>query len=505
MKPKRFVALLLSIAIWLCTSGHDAAQAQAPGALVSVPSFDVNGGVVNFVAGDTRLKSGGNGSEKLLIRRQLINGDVIETGPHGRAEILLLPGYYLRLDENSECTFWDLTLDNQKLVLGRGSAIFEVLVWQPLYYEAPCLYEPVTVMTPHGDGVLTGGGLFLFNVSGERTTFTAVTGEAFYVDGRVREGEQVIARSNTRVGTTSKSGPDNEFMRWSRDRAEMLASVNSRVKSESWYSALKRGAVSSVDGIRTTGPQKELYTVGVAGGLVSLAEPGTERKRGEAGWEAVPTHADLAYGDRVRTAPGTRSELVLGPSFSVCLSGQSEIAYSQPVDGQGQLYILRGSAIISTYARMSPNDSLRIATPLAVFDLRRAANCRVNMDAAKTELLVRVGKVWLGKREIDAGHRVVFGGGTPTVSRGDKVKVDSFDLWSSRRAWARNEGPVVSSRAHRYLRFYHKQLPSRVMGFWYYLASLECYTFVGGHWDLRSPYGGRYGVRILERLGLWLR
>jgi hypothetical protein len=58
--------------------------------------------------------------------QEFANGDLVQIGNEGRVEILLNPGYYLRLFNNTKAALVDLSPSNLKIKLLSGSAIFEV-------------------------------------------------------------------------------------------------------------------------------------------------------------------------------------------------------------------------------------------------------------------------------------------------------------------------------------------------------------------------------------------
>lgn len=84
-------------------------------------------GGVNAVTGRASMRSHGNTEwQQLTIKEDLEAGDVVKTGNDGRVEMLLNPGSYLRVGENSEFELADNSLDNLEVRLSRGTAIVEV-------------------------------------------------------------------------------------------------------------------------------------------------------------------------------------------------------------------------------------------------------------------------------------------------------------------------------------------------------------------------------------------
>ena len=84
-------------------------------------------GGVNAVTGRATVRAHGNTEWQLLtIKEDLEKGDVVRTGHDGRVEMLLNPGSYMRVGENSEFELADNSLENLEVRLLRGTAIVEV-------------------------------------------------------------------------------------------------------------------------------------------------------------------------------------------------------------------------------------------------------------------------------------------------------------------------------------------------------------------------------------------
>lgn len=89
--------------------------------------FLVKGGRPNLIEGNVQLINASNSVMALKSNQTFENGDTIQSAASGRAEILLVPGYYLRLDHNTRISLLDLSPGNLKLKLWSGSAILEVI------------------------------------------------------------------------------------------------------------------------------------------------------------------------------------------------------------------------------------------------------------------------------------------------------------------------------------------------------------------------------------------
>src|SRR5260370_21432266 len=72
-------------------------------------------GLVNYVDGQTNVH----------LREQVAAGSPIETGPNSHAELLLNPGSFLRLDENSTVVLDSVELTNIAVRVVAGNALVE--------------------------------------------------------------------------------------------------------------------------------------------------------------------------------------------------------------------------------------------------------------------------------------------------------------------------------------------------------------------------------------------
>ena len=102
-------------------------SSQQAGDSIVLKEFLVQGNRPNFLEGDVAYVRGSD-TTALTLNHTFQNGDLIRAGGSGRAEILLVPGCYLRLDHNTRIGLLDLSLDNLKLKLWSGSAILEIAI-----------------------------------------------------------------------------------------------------------------------------------------------------------------------------------------------------------------------------------------------------------------------------------------------------------------------------------------------------------------------------------------
>ena len=92
-----------------------------------------------------------------MITEDLEKGDVVKTGYDGRVEILLNPGSYMRVAENSEFELSNNSLENLEVRLIRGTAIMEVT-------GADDTELLINITTPHTRMAIVRRGLYRVNV-----------------------------------------------------------------------------------------------------------------------------------------------------------------------------------------------------------------------------------------------------------------------------------------------------------------------------------------------------
>jgi hypothetical protein len=177
-------------------------------------------GEINLVEGDVSVKAGEDWS--LLVAGDIVKeGDVVRTGPGSRAEVLLNPGSYLRLSENSEFKFDNTSIDKIKINLLKGAAIVEAGAGES---SAGVL---TTVVTPKGQFSIVRAGVYRFNVDGAQRTEARVSkGKLTTGTIELREGrEAIIGDMGTELMATDKGSLDT-FDAWSKDRAQSLVAAN---------------------------------------------------------------------------------------------------------------------------------------------------------------------------------------------------------------------------------------------------------------------------------------
>jgi len=225
-------------------------------------------GGVNFVFGRVALKRGGHTFDQpLTTQDDLAAGDIVRSGVGSCIEVLLSPGSYLRVGENSEFELVDNSTDNLSLKLVKGSAIIEAT-------GADDTELKINIATDHGAVVIVRRGIYRLNAQPDMTELLVKKGRVLIASS---SGEAVNDRNKitfTRgVATTAKLGLDREdnFDLWSRERAKMLVQANANLSagvlrgylaSSNWERPLNLLSGSS---FWVWSPAQRCYTLGLFG------------------------------------------------------------------------------------------------------------------------------------------------------------------------------------------------------------------------------------------------
>jgi hypothetical protein len=184
-------------------------------------------GGVNAVTGRASMRHGNTEWQQLTIKEDLEAGDVVKTGLDGRVEMLLNPGSYMRVGENSEFELANNSLENLEVRLIRGTAIVEVTG-----ADDEELFIGIT--TPHTRLSIIRRGLYRVNVVPGDTTELIVRKGRVMLEGshtKVKGGNKVVFSSNSfSVAKLQKAEKERDTLEmWSKDRAQTLAKANSRI------------------------------------------------------------------------------------------------------------------------------------------------------------------------------------------------------------------------------------------------------------------------------------
>ncbi|MEO7660727.1 MAG: FecR domain-containing protein [Pyrinomonadaceae bacterium] len=225
MKRPNIRTIAMVVMGLLCFSGLNA-QENDRNSVSDKYIISANAGGVNYIEGNVTVIRKNGTSGRLLKRDRVEVGDSVSTGMDGRAEILLNPGSYIRIAGNTTFEFGTTDLEDLRLRLERGSAMFEVFASDEFR---------VSVFTPRGKTVLMETGVYRVDVLRDGTATVAVT------EGRAEVGDSkrtvVKGGRNAQIGTDAVAvtkfdrGDRDELAQWSRSRAKDLTKMTSSLKN----------------------------------------------------------------------------------------------------------------------------------------------------------------------------------------------------------------------------------------------------------------------------------
>lgn len=195
-------------------------------------------GGVNSVAGKASVRGRGRTEwEQLTIKEDLDTGDVVKTGGDGRVEMLLNPGSYLRIGENSEFELTDSSLDSLEVRLIRGTAIVEATGTD----DTALL---INIRTPHTKLAIVRRGLYRLNVvPGDNTELIVRKGRVMLdrTHQKIQSGNKVVFNNDSffvaKLSKEEKKKVDG-LDAWSKDRAETVAKANRKIREREMRTAM---------------------------------------------------------------------------------------------------------------------------------------------------------------------------------------------------------------------------------------------------------------------------
>lgn len=182
-------------------------------------------GAVNYISGQVNLLQSPTKKVSLQKGDNIEIGDKVSTGADGKAEVLLNPGSYVRLGENSEFEFVTTSLDELELNVNRGNAIFEVIADKEF---------KVTVNTPNSRFYLIQSGIYRIDVLENGIGKVSVwkgKAQVGNTQATVVKGGRtaVFARTQVNVEKFDKKKTETSFDTWSKTRAKEIAQTNAKL------------------------------------------------------------------------------------------------------------------------------------------------------------------------------------------------------------------------------------------------------------------------------------
>ena len=183
-------------------------------------------GGVSYVTGAVRVDRKATQAKQILAKGDELNdGDIVSVGETGNGEILLNPGSFLRLAENTDVQFADTALESLMLKMKNGSALI----------EATAVGEngaDITVVTPQSTITLEKSGIYRLNVAANATEVLVWKGAANVGNSFVKAGRKAVVQKGiaASISKFEKDESRDALDIWSKDRAKTLAKLNDKLQ-----------------------------------------------------------------------------------------------------------------------------------------------------------------------------------------------------------------------------------------------------------------------------------
>jgi hypothetical protein len=180
-------------------------------------AISARAGMVNHVEGQVFIE--GKAIDPKFGQFPQVNNDETLSTQEGRAEVLLTPGVFLRLDENSSFKMLSNRLSDTAVEIASGSALLEV--------DELLKDNAIAVHFKGGTISLTKQGLYRFDQDLAR--LRVYDGEAHVTLGEnnltARKGKQVVLGDDL-VASNFDTKVTDPFYRWASRRAEYISTAN---------------------------------------------------------------------------------------------------------------------------------------------------------------------------------------------------------------------------------------------------------------------------------------
>jgi hypothetical protein len=482
---KVFCILLIAF----CSTAHAQRQESFEGFMTGIRA--------NAVQGEVYYQRD-DGKFPLESGLKLEQGDFINSGKGSYAELLLQPGYFMRVGDDTEFQIFSEPHDKMRLKLNNGSLVIELLSREtPNFwgYEMERSTELIRVITPDAEVFLDRPGVFRINTTPRgRTEVVVREGDAVLNGYRVKKKRRAVAANGSVNISEIDARIVDDFDTWSRERATQLVKANKRLKDEApWAKRIKAGETEiQIPNEDEKDNNTRGLVISARPGTVNFVEDGVEFSRAGKEWQTLTDQSQLETGDKLRTSANSFAELMLFPDMCLRIDESSEVVFDELSNDSISVKVVRGSAIVDVARfdrKLLPKIAIGGSSTSAVINDR--GNYRVDSNT----ITVRDGKVIFNERSVGSCKRIDGN----TISDCDKKLSDNFDYWSQHRG----EGELYNGRAMVAMVTHLARLRRvrfKNTGFWYQQPGQTSYTFVPFTSRMfRSPYGGNYSTVLAPR------
>lgn len=222
------LAMCLSFAVFAAAQDDD----RIASAVGDMYVISAKAGGVNYVEGKVTVVK--NTRSGYLVKGDKLEvGDKVSTGANGKAEILLNPGSFVRLGANAVFEFASTSLDDVKIKLTGGSAIFEVFADNEF---------KVAIETPKANFYAVKSGVYRVDIladgSGKISVWKGKAQIGEDSEAVVKPGKAALVNGD-KVAIEKFDRDDKDALEtWSKDRAKTLAKINAKLQRDSLRNSL---------------------------------------------------------------------------------------------------------------------------------------------------------------------------------------------------------------------------------------------------------------------------
>jgi hypothetical protein len=234
MRRKWLLASLVGSLGLCCALSMEAqtAKTQTVGQYI----ISAKAGGVNFVSGNVTVNHRTGAGGLLLQGDEVQIGDRVSTGEDGKAEILLNPGSFLRVGPNTSFEFASTDLEDLRMNLRAGSAIFEIIATKEF---------GVSVKLPQATLHLNTSGVFRIDVREDGFgTLSVLKGRAYIGGTKIASGHSALLTSSGISVAKLDHDTSDPLDIWSKDRAKEMSKLNAKLEQ----GALRNSLISSFNG-----------------------------------------------------------------------------------------------------------------------------------------------------------------------------------------------------------------------------------------------------------------
>lgn len=203
-------------------------------------------GGVNHSSGAVHVKRNATGQTQILAKGdELSDKDLVDVSETGKIEILLNPGSFLRLAENTDLEFTDTSLESLKLKLLSGSALLEATA------VGGDDGADISISTPQANVQLEKSGIYRINTDINATEIYVWKGAARVGNEIIKSGRKTFVGKNgvtAQVVKFDKDDSRDQLDLWSKDRAKELAKINNRLKERELARAFRNSSLFGFSG-----------------------------------------------------------------------------------------------------------------------------------------------------------------------------------------------------------------------------------------------------------------